>query len=201
MPTLPIFIIFISNKSGNGIQSTNYIVFVCTSFIEMPTDFLILVVALRNMLRAHMYTAQYKVTLIKCAYLQCGSSNRKLKQQIYEAFWFVWSLLVASFFCRSRELKILLFSLKVMLKHEKLCLLTDMASLPPFKQFVSGVPHVIEIAFETRIVACNLFRYIYLSRINVLTIASKRRQSWNPFYFSSAIKCHQMCCINNIAGV
>lgn len=83
MPTLSLFALP-SNKSGDAIQSTKYqpyIVYlnVCVSFIEMPTDF-------SNFggstAQCHvwytLYTAlQHKVTLIKCAYLKCGSSNRE----------------------------------------------------------------------------------------------------------------------------
>lgn len=114
---------------------------------------------------------------------------------------FVWSLLVG-FFLSSNSwvlLKILQFSLKVMLKHEKLRLLIDADGIQRrcLNNLLAVVPHVIEIASKNRIVKnVRVYRSTWLW-YNVLML-SKWRHKRNPFHFSSAIKCHQMCCINNI---
>lgn len=115
-----------------------YIVFECTSFIEMPTDFPILVVALRN---ANVHTctthtvqgdANKVRAYLKYAPLQTRKLNNKFMRlsDLFDRY-----LLFLIFFVGEFPWKYYYFHLKWCSKHEKLCSLidADMASLPPFK--------------------------------------------------------------------
>lgn len=74
-------------------------------------------------------------------------------------------------------LKILQFSLKVMLKHEKLCSLIDADGIQRrcLNNLLAVVPHVIEIALKNR---------VYLTLVcNVLMLSRRRHKNEIHFTF------------------